>query len=92
MNDRRGERWRDLSWRRRIATITGQVHYKSIYAVIAVAYVSGVALVAGLGMLAIYKHVSWVRLIVRTLAATRQQPTGTPSATDTAAAHPAEVL
>jgi phosphatidylglycerophosphate synthase len=89
----RGERWRDLSWRRRIATVKGQVHYKSIYAVIAVTYISSVALITGLAMLAVYKHMSWIRLIVRTLAASRQQPSETqpvePAAT---ASHPAEVL
>jgi len=88
----RGEKWSDLSWRRRIATFKGQVHYKSIYAVIAVAYVSGIALVAGLALLAVYKHVAWIRLIVRTLAASRQQPAATQPAEAAAAAHPAEVL
>ena len=67
----RGERWKNLSLRRKIATIKGQVHYKSIYAVIAVAYISGSTLLIGLGLLAIYKHAAWIRLIARTLAAAR---------------------
>jgi phosphatidylglycerophosphate synthase len=65
----RDERFRDFSWRRKIATFKGQIHYKSIYPVIALSYVSGRALLVGLGLLAIYKHVLWIRLIIRTLAA-----------------------
>lgn len=76
----RGERWRDLSWRRKVATIKGQVHYKSVYAVIALSYVSGLALLVGLGLLAAYKHFQWMRLITRTLAATRKQQPETPEA------------
>jgi phosphatidylglycerophosphate synthase len=67
----RGERFSDFSLRRKIATIKGQVHYKSVYAVIAVSYISGSALLGGLALLAAYKHVAWVRLIARTLAAAR---------------------
>jgi hypothetical protein len=67
----RGQRWSDLSFRRKIATIKGQVHYKSIYPVIALGYVSGNALLAGLALIAVYKHIAWVRLISRTLAAAR---------------------
>jgi phosphatidylglycerophosphate synthase len=69
----RGERWRDLSVRRKIATFKGQVHYKSIYAVIALSYVSGLALLIGLGVFAAYKHVLWMRLIARTLTASKGQ-------------------
>lgn len=67
----RGERWRDLSWRRRIATFKGQIHYKSIYVAIILGYVSGLALLVGLALLAVYKHVLWIRLIARTLATSR---------------------
>lgn len=67
----RGERWADLSTSRKIATIKGQVHYKSVYAVIAIAYLSGPALLAGLGLLGCYKHFTWMRLIARTLASAR---------------------
>jgi phosphatidylglycerophosphate synthase len=88
----RGERWRDLSWRRRVATFKGQVHYKSIYAVILVAYISGVALVAGLALLALYKHASWIRLIVRTLAASRQRPETPPVEAAATTSHAAEAL
>ena len=71
----RGARWSDLSVRRKIATIKGQVHYKSVYAVIAVSYVSGTVLLAGLGLLALYKHVAWIRLVAKTLAAARTAQT-----------------
>jgi phosphatidylglycerophosphate synthase len=65
-----GDRWRDLSWRRRIRTFQPLFQYKSAYAAIAVAYVSGIALLIGLGLLAAYKHFSWVRLIAGTLSTT----------------------
>lgn len=69
---KRGERWRDLSLRRKLATIKGQVHYKSVYAIVVLSYASGYALLAGLALLATYKHVLWLRLIARTLAAARK--------------------
>jgi phosphatidylglycerophosphate synthase len=67
----RHERWADLTLRRKIATIKGQVHYKSVYVVIAVSYISGLALLIGLAALAAYKHFSWIRLVARTLAAAK---------------------
>jgi phosphatidylglycerophosphate synthase len=70
----RGERWRDLSLRRKIATIKGQIHYKSIYVVIALAYISGTALLAGLFLVACYKHFSWMKLIAQTLATAKNVP------------------
>ena len=82
----RHERWRDLSWARRIETFKGQIHYKSIYFVIAVSYLSGVALVAALALLALYKHVLWIRLITRTLAASQEQPAPPVQRTETATA------
>jgi phosphatidylglycerophosphate synthase len=69
---RRDERWRDFSFRRKVATIRGQVHYKSVYAVVALSYVSGAALLVGIALLTVYKHFLWIRLIARTLAATRK--------------------
>jgi hypothetical protein len=81
----RGERWRDLSRDRKIGTFKGQIHYKSIYFVIALSYVSGMALLVGLGLVAVYKHISWIRLITRTLTASREQPSDTQPA-DAAAA------
>ncbi|HUE86428.1 MAG TPA: hypothetical protein VMO26_10150 [Vicinamibacterales bacterium] len=89
----RGERWGDLSWRRRIATFKGQIHYKSIYVAIALSYISGLALLVGLGLLAAYKHVLWIRLIARTLAASQASQDRSSSA-DTAgvASHAAEAL
>jgi phosphatidylglycerophosphate synthase len=68
----RGERWADLSTRRKIATFKGQIHYKSIYPIIALSYVSATALLGGLGLLAAYKHFAWMRLISRTLTAARR--------------------
>jgi phosphatidylglycerophosphate synthase len=85
----RGDRWRDLSWRQKLETFKPMFQYKSAYAVIAVGYVSGVVLLVGLAFLAIYKHAMWMRLVARTLAATRQhradaaaaEPTTTPRET-----------
>jgi phosphatidylglycerophosphate synthase len=71
----RGERWSNLSLKQKFATIKGQVHYKSVYAVIVVSFVSGTALLAGLALLALYKHFAWIRLIARTLAAARTAQT-----------------
>ena len=69
----RGDRFRDFSWRQKIQTLRPLIQYKSAYAVIAVAAISGVALLVGLSLLAAYKHLSWVRLIARTLEASRKQ-------------------
>jgi phosphatidylglycerophosphate synthase len=63
----RGERWKDLSLRRKIATLKGQVHYKSIYPLVVLSYISGYALLAGLALLAAYKHWAWIKLIAKTL-------------------------
>ena len=67
----RGERWAELSLRRKITTITGQIHYRSVYVAIALAYLSAAAFLAGLGLLAGYKHISWMRLVARTLDAAK---------------------
>jgi phosphatidylglycerophosphate synthase len=75
----RHERWKDFSWRRRLATFKGQIQYKSIYFMVALAYVSGSALLVGIVLLAVYKHVTWMRLIARTLEATQGQQTATDS-------------
>ena len=66
----RGTRWRDLSVRRKAMTIKGLVHYKSVYPFIALSYVSGHALLAGLAALAVYKHYVWIRLAARTIVET----------------------
>jgi hypothetical protein len=68
---RRGERWRDLSFRRKIATIKGQVHYRSFYPLVVLSYMSGYALLTGLALVAAYKHWAWMKLIAKTLAATK---------------------
>jgi phosphatidylglycerophosphate synthase len=71
----RGAKWPDLTRAQKIVTIKGQLHYKSIYAIIAAAYVSGTVLLTGLALFAVYKHVAWIRLIARTLDATRNATT-----------------
>jgi phosphatidylglycerophosphate synthase len=86
----RGDRWHDFSWRRRLRTFKGQIHYKSIYIVIALAYVSGVALLVGLGLLAVYKHVSWIRLINRTLTESQEQAAARDARQAAAEPQPAE--
>jgi phosphatidylglycerophosphate synthase len=76
----RGDRWSDLSTRQKIATFKGQLHYKSIYVVIVLAYISGDALLAGLALVSAYKHFSWIRLITRTLATAHSTKDERPSA------------
>jgi phosphatidylglycerophosphate synthase len=63
-----GTPWMALSGRQKLNTLTGLFHYKSIYPVIAVAYVSGEALLVFLAALGVYKHWKWIRLMARTLA------------------------
>jgi phosphatidylglycerophosphate synthase len=70
----RGERWRDLSSPRKLITIKGLVHYKSIYPIVVLSYVSGTALLLGLAAFALYKHVLWIRLVARTVAMGRGVP------------------
>jgi phosphatidylglycerophosphate synthase len=67
----RGDRWTDFSLRQKIATIKGQAHYKSVYLMIGLSYVSANAFLAGLALLAAYKHFAWMRLIARTLTSAR---------------------
>lgn len=68
-----GTPWLALTPRQKLATITGLFHYKSVYPVIALAYVSGIALLIGLAALGVYKHVKWMRLMQRTIAPPRPQ-------------------
>jgi len=65
-----GTAWRSLTPRQKLATLTGTFHYKSVYPVIAVAYVSPLILAIGLALLSLYKHGVWVRLLTRTVAQT----------------------
>ena len=88
----RGERWRDLSLRRKFATFKGQLHYKSVYAAILLSYFSGAALLIGLAFLGVYKHFSWLRLIASTLEATRQQIAAQAAARAESATQVAEAL
>ena len=73
-----GTPWMALSARQKLATLTGTFHYKSIYPVIALAYVSPLILLAGLGLIGLYKHAVWMRLLARTLAATGPAPAAEP--------------
>lgn len=74
----RGTRWSALSRRQQALTISGLFHYKSVYAVIALAYLPPDVFVAGLGAVGVYKHWKWLRLVQRTLTAvsTLQPPAG----------------
>jgi len=65
-----GTPWMELTARKKLATLTGTFHYKSVYPVIAIAYVSPLILLIGLGLLGLYKHSVWMRLLARTVAAT----------------------
>jgi phosphatidylglycerophosphate synthase len=66
-----GTPWMALSGRQKLATLTGLLHYKSIYPVIALAYVSGQVLLVGLAALGLYKNWKWIRLMGSTLSAVR---------------------
>jgi phosphatidylglycerophosphate synthase len=68
----RGQRWGDLTLRQRVGTITGLLHYKSVYAMAALAWISGEALLAGVAALAAWKHISWLRLVWRTMQTIRE--------------------
>jgi phosphatidylglycerophosphate synthase len=64
----RGDTWWSFGNRKKLKTIEGFIHYKSVYLVVALAQFSATALVAGLGVIAIYKHVDWLRLAYRTVS------------------------
>lgn len=68
----RGQHWLDLTPRQRLGTVTGLLHYKSVYAMVALAWISGEVLLAGLVALAAWKHISWVHLVWRTMGAIRE--------------------
>lgn len=63
------DRWAQLTSRQKIGTVVGQLHYKSIYPVIALSYAPGQVLLGGIALLAAYKHWKWMRLMYSTLAA-----------------------
>lgn len=63
----RGARFRDLTRKQQLMTITGLFHYKSVYAVFALSYVRPELLLAGLAALAVYKHTKWILLVGETL-------------------------
>ncbi len=87
----RGERWSDFSSPRKLTTIKGLVHYKSIYPIVVLSVVSGTALLIGLAAFAAYKHALWVRLVAQTVSGLRGVPeTQDASASTTTAARAAE--
>lgn len=63
----RGNRWRDLSRKQQVGTITGLLHYKSVYAVIALSYLPPTLFIAGLAAIGLYKHWKWMLLARQTL-------------------------
>ena len=63
----RGAPWSALTPRQKLRTVTGQLHYKSVYPVVALSYVSASVLLAGLVALGFYKHMRWIRLVSQTL-------------------------
>jgi phosphatidylglycerophosphate synthase len=63
----RGARWRDLTPKQRLGTLTGQLQYRSIYVVILLGNISGNVLLAGLVAVALLKHYKWMALVAKTL-------------------------
>jgi phosphatidylglycerophosphate synthase len=64
---RKDERWRDFPLRKKLNAFKGLIQYKSVYFMIALSVLSPEALLAGLAVLTVYKHVAWIRLVMRTL-------------------------
>jgi phosphatidylglycerophosphate synthase len=64
---RRDERWRDFPRRKKVNAFKGLVQYKSVYFMIGLSYLSADMLFAGVVVLMIYKHYSWIKLLVRTV-------------------------
>jgi phosphatidylglycerophosphate synthase len=60
---RTGESWWSFPGPKKLKSLTGLLHYKSVYPMILLGAVSADALVVGLGVLALYKHFSWLRLV-----------------------------
>jgi phosphatidylglycerophosphate synthase len=71
-----GERWWGFSVRKKIKTLRGFIHYKSVYFLVALAQLSTVALLFGLGAMAVYKHYTWIRLAAETVRTAPVTPTG----------------
>lgn len=64
---KRGTPFSALTRRQQLATITGLLNYKSVYAVIALSFLPVESFLAGLGALAVFKHVKWLRLTRRAI-------------------------
>jgi hypothetical protein len=68
----RGQTWTDLTAKQRLGTITGLIQYPSAYFVILLGNLGGQILLIGLALLAVYKHIVWIRLIIQTLRQVRE--------------------
>jgi phosphatidylglycerophosphate synthase len=64
---RNGESWWGLSSAKKIKSLVGLIQYKSAYFMLALSFISPDALFAGVALLAVYKHVVWIRIINSTL-------------------------
>jgi hypothetical protein len=64
---RAGESWMAFPVRKKINSIVGLLQFKSVYLVMALSYISFSAFLAGLAVLAAYKHLSWLKLIGETV-------------------------
>lgn len=63
--DVRTEGWTAFSLKEKIKAFEGLLAYKTVYFMIALSYISNQLLIAGLVLLTIYKHFSWLKLITR---------------------------
>jgi phosphatidylglycerophosphate synthase len=64
---RKDEAWRDFPRRKQLNAFRGLIQYKSVYFMVALSILSTQALLAGLLVLAAYKHFAWIKLLVRTV-------------------------
>ena len=63
----RGARFGELTRKQQLGTLTGLVHYKSVYVAIALSWLPSTIFLAGLAALGVYKHVKWLQLARNTL-------------------------
>ncbi|MBA2556019.1 MAG: CDP-alcohol phosphatidyltransferase family protein [Chloroflexi bacterium] len=84
---KRGTRFSALTAKQQIVTITGLFNYMSVYAMIALSFLPADVFLVGLGALAAFKHLKWMRLARRAIAegakfAARGAAEGTPGEAD----------
>jgi phosphatidylglycerophosphate synthase len=63
----KGHAWRQLSKVQQMKALRGLIQYKSVYIMIALSYLPGFVLFAGLVALMADKHYAWARVLIRTL-------------------------